>query len=146
MAPILNFNLHGPWTILGKVCERCPIFERNAVVPRSKLVWRNSELGTTNNTHQVWVFLSWTLWTTFGQSDLITIEKALNKFHSAQEIFCTSSVCQKGFNLPRQHSMVLCSSRTFCSTWARWLWLWRFACCTWSLCFRYSVRAAGLWA
>ena len=65
---------------------------------------------------RVWVFLSWTLWTTFGQSDLITIEKALNKFHSAQEIFCTSSVCQKGFNLPRQHSMVLCSSRTSCST------------------------------
>ena len=42
----------------------------------------------------------------FGQSDLIAIEKALNKFHSAQEIFCTSGVCRKGFNLPHQHSMV----------------------------------------
>src|SRR6202012_4197042 len=42
----------------------------------------------------------------FGQSDLIAIEKALNKLNSAQEIFCTSGVCRKGFNLPRQHSMV----------------------------------------
>ena len=42
----------------------------------------------------------------FGQLDLITIEKALDKFHSAWEIFHTSSVCQKGFNLPHQHSMV----------------------------------------
>ncbi|KAN0140617.1 hypothetical protein V8E53_001826 [Lactarius tabidus] len=42
----------------------------------------------------------------FGQSDLIAIEKALNRFHSTREIFRTSGIRRKGFNLPCQHSMV----------------------------------------
>lgn len=41
---------------------------------------------------------------------------------------------------------VLHSRGMFCLTWAEWLWLWRFARCTWSLCLRYSVRAEGSWA
>jgi hypothetical protein len=41
-----------------------------------------------------------------GKSDLIAIEKALNTFHTARDFFCTSGVHTKGFNLPRQHSMV----------------------------------------
>ena len=41
---------------------------------------------------------------------------------------------------------MLRSSGTLGSTWAVWLWLRRFAHCTWSLRFRYLVRAAGLWA
>ena len=41
---------------------------------------------------------------------------------------------------------VLHSSGMFCLTWAGWLWLWCFAHCTWSLRFRYSVRAADSWA
>ena len=44
-----------------------------------------------------------------------------------------------------QKRMVLRSSGTFCLTWAGWLRLQHFAHCTWSLCFRYSVRAAGSW-
>ena len=43
-------------------------------------------------------------------------------------------------------SSMLCSSGTFCSMWAGWLQLHRLACCTWSLHFRYSVRAEGSWA
>ncbi|KAN0138098.1 hypothetical protein V8E53_003987 [Lactarius tabidus] len=42
----------------------------------------------------------------FGRSDLIAIKKALNIFHSTREIFRTSGVRRKGFNLPHQHSMV----------------------------------------
>ena len=38
---------------------------------------------------------------------------------------------------------VLRSSVTFCSTWAGWLRLHHLARCTWSLHFRYSVRADG---
>ena len=41
---------------------------------------------------------------------------------------------------------LLHSSGTFHSMWAGWLRLHRLACCTWSLRFRYSVRADGLWA
>lgn len=41
-----------------------------------------------------------------GESDLITIEKALNAFYAAREIFRTSGVRPRGFNLPRQHSIV----------------------------------------
>ena len=43
-------------------------------------------------------------------------------------------------------SCLLHSSGTFSLTWARWLQLQHLACCTWSLCFRYSVRALGSWA
>ena len=41
---------------------------------------------------------------------------------------------------------VLCSSGMSCSTWAWWLQLRHLAHCTWSLHFRYSVRADGEWA
>ncbi|KAH9010810.1 hypothetical protein EDB85DRAFT_2077168 [Lactarius pseudohatsudake] len=41
-----------------------------------------------------------------SESDLSTIGKALQTFHATREIFRTSSVRPKGFNLPRQHSMV----------------------------------------
>jgi hypothetical protein len=41
-----------------------------------------------------------------GESDLVAVENALKKFHTAREIFRTSGVQEKGFNLPRQHSMV----------------------------------------
>ena len=47
---------------------------------------------------------------------------------------------------PSGVSTLLCSSGMLCLTWARWLQLQHFACCTWSLHFRYSVRAVGLWA
>lgn len=41
-----------------------------------------------------------------GESDLITIETALNKFHTAHDFFRTAGIRTKGFNLPHQHSMV----------------------------------------
>ncbi|KAH9174065.1 hypothetical protein EDB89DRAFT_2113711 [Lactarius sanguifluus] len=41
-----------------------------------------------------------------GESDLSAIGKALRTFHATCEIFRTSGVRPKGFNLPRQHSMV----------------------------------------
>ncbi|KAH9040802.1 hypothetical protein EDB85DRAFT_2072152 [Lactarius pseudohatsudake] len=41
-----------------------------------------------------------------GESDLSAIGKALRTFHATREIFRTSGVRPKGFNLPRQHSMV----------------------------------------
>ena len=40
---------------------------------------------------------------------------------------------------------LLCSGRTFNSTWVGWLWLQCFAHCSWSFCFRYSVRVLGSW-
>ena len=47
---------------------------------------------------------------------------------------------------PYSTGKVLRSSGAFGSTWAGWLRLRRLAHCTWSLRFRYSVRADGLWA
>ncbi|KAH9031196.1 hypothetical protein EDB85DRAFT_2074138 [Lactarius pseudohatsudake] len=41
-----------------------------------------------------------------SESDLSAIGKALRTFHATREIFRTSGVRPKGFNLPRQHSMV----------------------------------------
>ncbi|KAI9431774.1 hypothetical protein H4582DRAFT_1821998 [Lactarius indigo] len=41
-----------------------------------------------------------------GESDLTAIRKALRTFHATREIFRTSGVHPKGFNLPHQHSMV----------------------------------------
>ncbi|KAI9436943.1 hypothetical protein H4582DRAFT_1816026, partial [Lactarius indigo] len=41
-----------------------------------------------------------------GESDLTAIRKALWTFHATREIFRTSGVRPKGFNLPCQHSMV----------------------------------------
>ena len=43
--------------------------------------------------------------TEIGESDLVAIETALKTFHAARDFFRTSGV-RKGFNLPRQHSMV----------------------------------------
>ena len=40
------------------------------------------------------------------ESDLIAIETALKKFHTARDFFCTPGICMKGFNLPHQHSMM----------------------------------------
>ena len=41
-----------------------------------------------------------------GESDLIAIETALKKFHTARDFFRTAGIRTKGFNLPRQHSMM----------------------------------------
>ena len=41
-----------------------------------------------------------------GESDLIAIETVLKKFHTARDFFRTAGIRMKGFNLPRQHSMM----------------------------------------
>ena len=41
-----------------------------------------------------------------GESDLIAIKTALKKFHMAHDFFRTAGIRMKGFNLPRQHSMM----------------------------------------
>lgn len=41
-----------------------------------------------------------------GESDLVTLQEALTKFHTTHKIFRTTGVRPTGFNLPRQHSMV----------------------------------------
>ncbi|KAH9016353.1 hypothetical protein EDB85DRAFT_2076211 [Lactarius pseudohatsudake] len=41
-----------------------------------------------------------------GESDLATLTKVLTKFHTSREVFRTAGVRPKGFNLPRQHSMM----------------------------------------
>ena len=57
-----------------------------------------------------------------------------------------SELCRLQPEPPRLGPPLLHSSGMLSLTWAGWLWLQCFACCTWSLHFRYSVRAAGSWA
>ena len=57
----------------------------------------------------------------------------------------TSQLVNDQFHMVVQVCWLLCSSGTFCSTWAGRLWLRRLARWQRSFSLRYSVRALGLW-
>jgi hypothetical protein len=40
------------------------------------------------------------------ENDLEKLENALSCFHDYRQVFVTTSVCEKGISLPRQHAMV----------------------------------------
>ena len=95
-------------------------------------------------------------WDVYSSSSPLSIQSS-NSFFSALSRLVTSwkfwakllimvSQIHSSVSLPLVHmwwSSLLHSSGTFCLTWARWLRLHRLAHCTWSLHFRYSVRAEG---